>query len=107
MSRQGQTCIPGTLSGNVHGHSQLVVHYLPQPLGGWACSHMDGLDPASVPRHLQVSNFAGDTAALHHKINTHLSQELGSRALKEDKSGAAVDASPPAVPCQPDEPVDK
>ena len=67
MSRQGQTCIPGTLSGNVHGRSQLVVHYLPQPLGGWACSHMDGLDPASVPRHLQVSNFAGDIAALHHK----------------------------------------
>lgn len=41
------------------------------------------------------------------KLNTHLSQELGSRALKEDKSGAAVDASPAAVPCQTDEPVDK
>lgn len=41
------------------------------------------------------------------KLNTHLSQELGRRALKEGKAGAAVDASPAATPCQPDGPVDK
>lgn len=42
------------------------------------------------------------------KLNTHLSPGVGGRGrLKEDEAGAAVDTSPAAVPCQPDEPVDK